>query len=205
RRNSSKLHTQRALNHARAAADHAARGADCGGRRGAHSCGDFAEVRIALVVLRIRKIGVVEQIEEFGAELDAELFTELEILRGREVVILQTRSVVLIAAGGPDATRWRSSEEVRGIERSIDVPIVLVDPSTSNYVGPVVELVKSAEVQLIVEHRERCAGLKRRGSRDLPTAEYLFVYGVVPSEQTMAGSNRQVDHVRDDGAMPDVK
>ena len=80
----------------------------CGGRGAAHSCGDFAEVRIALVVLRIRKIRMVEQIEELGTELKADLFSELETLHSPEVVILQAGAVILVAPGSTDASSWRS-------------------------------------------------------------------------------------------------
>src|SRR5262249_45778398 len=111
-----------------------------------HGCGDFAEIRIALVVSRIRKIRMVEKIEKLRAELQAYLLSEFEPLQCREVVILQTRTVVLVAAGGTDASSWRSSGEVRLVKRVIDIPVVLVKPSSTDNVGPVVELVEPAEV-----------------------------------------------------------
>src|SRR5215813_2784790 len=201
----SELQTHRKLDYAWPAAGDAGGGAHGSCDGATHGCGDFAEIRIALVVLRIRKIRMVEHIEELGAELQAKLFSEFEPLQCREVVILQTRAVVLVAAGGTDASSWRSSGEVRLIKRCIDIPVVLLKPSGTDNVGPVVELVKPAEVLCIVKHGERGAGLKRRAAGDLPTAKDLFIQGVVPSKQTMTRTDRRINHKRDDGAMPDVK
>src|SRR5262249_22940110 len=141
---SSELQTQHALNHARAASHNSA---GCANRRrcgAAESRRDFSEVRTALIVLRICEIRVVEQIEELGAELQADRLRELESLRGREVVVLQTRPVELIAAGGPNASGGRSFGEVVLIECGINVPVVLVKFPGPDNVRPVVELVKPA-------------------------------------------------------------
>ena len=70
-RQPSELQTHRKLDDAWPAAGDAGGGAHGSCDGATHGCGDFAEIRIALVVLRIRKIRMVEHIEELGAELQA--------------------------------------------------------------------------------------------------------------------------------------
>ena len=142
----SELQPQRTLNDAGAAADNSSRCADRGGNRATNGLGDPAEVRIALIVLRIREIRVVEQIEEFRAELQTNPFAELEGFAGSKVVILQTWTVVLVAAGSSDASSRRCLGEICCIKRRIGIAIVLVEPPATHDIGPVVELVEPAEI-----------------------------------------------------------
>ena len=90
---------------------------------------------------------MVEQIEELRAELQTDSFAELEGFAGSKVVILQTWTVVLVAAGSSDASSGRGSGEVRCIESRINVPIILVNPAGPDNIRPVVELVEAAEIQ----------------------------------------------------------
>ena len=140
------LQTQSALNHTRPAPNKSGIGTNGSRGGGSHSRRDFAKVPAALVVLRIRKIRVVEQIEKLGSKLKTDLFAELKILRGREIVILQPWTVILIATRGSDAPSWRGPGKVRGIERGIDIPVVLLNPPSTNHIGAVVELIEPAEV-----------------------------------------------------------
>src|SRR5437870_13580277 len=95
----SELQPKRTLNHPRAAADNSSRCADRGGYRTPHGRRDPAEVRIALIVLRIGKIRVIEQIEELSAELQTDPFSKCKGVPRCEVIMLQARSVVRVAAG----------------------------------------------------------------------------------------------------------
>ena len=92
--------SQRELDQPRAA-DRPARRAD--GRRACGTQGlcDLAKVRVAQVAHRVGKVSVIEQIKEVDAKLEPSLFTELrpqrEIPGDREVTVLETRPVILIA------------------------------------------------------------------------------------------------------------
>jgi len=102
---------------------------------------------------------VVEQIEEIRTELQIELFGEREPLRCSEIPVLESRAVVLIAAGSTDSSCGRSAGEVRLIKCGVDVPVVLMQSPSSDNVGTVIPLVETAEVRLTVVYRERSAGL----------------------------------------------
>src|SRR6266513_2129595 len=117
----------------------------------------------------------------------------------------QAGAVVLVASRGAISPGRRSAGEVRLIERCVRIPVILMQRSGSDDVRPVIELVEAAEVLRTVKHRERCASLKRGDARDLPTAENLPVHTVVPAQQAMARSDRQLDHVHEHCSMPNVK
>src|SRR5438552_3395726 len=108
----SEQQAQHSLNDAGTTADNSGCCADGRGCRASDGCGDLAEVRIRLIAHRKRKVRVIEQIKEFGPELEADPFRKREILTCSKVPVLQTRTIVLIPAGGPDASGRRSFREV---------------------------------------------------------------------------------------------
>src|SRR5579871_1767549 len=91
---SSEQQPHRELHYAGTAADHARRCAD-GSSDGAADCrGDLTEVRAALIRDRVRKVGVVEDIEEIGAKLKMQPFGgEWEILCRCKVEIFERRTI----------------------------------------------------------------------------------------------------------------
>src|SRR2546428_13939716 len=74
------LQAQHPLNDARAPADNPSRCADGRGCRASDGCGDLAEVRISLISNGKCEVRVIEKIQEFGPELEAEPFRKREIL-----------------------------------------------------------------------------------------------------------------------------
>src|SRR5713226_1133657 len=104
-----KLHAQRKLNHARAAADQSCRGADSGSHGAAHCRGDLTEAGAALVTHRVGKIRVIEQVKQVRPELQTHPFSaQRKILRCRKIEVDQARSVVLVASGRAHSPRGRS-------------------------------------------------------------------------------------------------
>ena len=102
------LHAQRTLDDARATSNET-RGRAHGGGHGAANCrSDFAKVRAALAARWIRKIGVVEQVEEVRTEPQPESFrAQRKDLGNRKVKVLQARAVVLVTSRGSHASRRR--------------------------------------------------------------------------------------------------
>ena len=149
---------------------------------------------------------MVKEIEEVRPEAQVDSFRmHREALVDGEVVILQAWAVVLIAPGVANPPGRRSRAEVGLVEGRIWIAVVLMKWSGADNVGAVVELIKSAEVGGTVEYREGSAGLYRGVAGDLPAAKDLAVDGVVPAEETVAGSDGQIDHVGEDGAVADVE
>src|SRR5262249_3739991 len=113
----------------------------------AHRRRNLAEVGIALVRNRIRKIGMVEQIEKVSPELQLHsLADNRELLGGGEIEIDEARSVPWVAAGRADASgRW-CGREVGLVERRINIAIVLRELPAADEIRPVVELVEAAEI-----------------------------------------------------------
>ena len=134
------LQAQHPLNDAWAPADNPSRCADGRGCRASDGCGDLAEVRISLIANGKCEVRVIEKIKEFGPELEAEPFRKREILTCSKVPALQTRTIVLVAAGSPDASCLRSFREVCRVECGVDIPVLLVKPPGADDIGPVIEL-----------------------------------------------------------------
>src|SRR6266852_2682587 len=134
--------------------------------------------------------------------------TQREDLGHGKIPILQDRAVVLIAAGIAQVPGIRCHSQVREIrlvESRIRIAVVLLKRSRSNDVGAVIELVEAAKVGGAVKYREGGTGLDRGDPGDLPTAKHLTVHTVVPSQEAVAGSNRQVDHEGEYGAMANIE
>jgi len=71
-------------------------------------------------------------------------------------------------------------------------------------VGPVIELVESAEILRAVIHREGCSGLQR-GNAEISQPPNTCGSRRYSSQQAMARADRQFDHVNEHGSMPDIK
>src|SRR6266513_2928591 len=201
-----KLHPQGPLDHSRSATHCACSSANCSSRGAAHRRRHLTEVPAALTPYRVGEVRVVEEIEEVRTESQMDSFgAQGESLGNSKIVVGQAGAVVLVASRGAISPGRRSAGEVRLIERCVRIPVILMQRSGSDDVRPVIELVEAAEVLRTVKHRERCASLKRGDARDLPTAKNLSVHTVVPAQQAMARSDRQLDHVHEHCSMPNVK
>src|SRR5205814_10075705 len=137
---------------------------------------------------------VIEQVEKIRPELQTQsLDAEWKILRRGEVEVDQAGSGVLIASGRAHPPRRRSLREVSCIERGVRIPVILLYPPGSDYVGTVVKLVEPAEVGRVVKDRKWRSGLDGRDSGNLPAGKNAAIQTVVPREQAMARSYRQLD------------
>src|SRR6266571_5778153 len=105
---------------------------------------------------------------------------------------------LLVASGRAHSPRWRSLREVARIERRIRITVVLLYLAASDYVGAVVKLVESAEVARTVVNRKRRSALDGGNPGDLPPAKGLAIDTVVPPEQAVARSHRQIDYIDED-------
>ncbi len=149
---------------------------------------------------------MVKEIEEVRPELQMDFFcAKREVLGNGKIVVGQARAVVLVAPGSPNTARRWMRGKVCLIEGGVRVPVVLVQRSCSDNIGPIIQLVEAAEVVGTIEHSKWCAALYGRNARNLPIAEYLTVNAVIPAQQAMAWSDRQIDHVVEDGAVSNVK
>src|SRR5260370_10275938 len=150
---------------------------------------------------------MVEEIEEVRPELQRALFcAQRELCGNGKIVVGQAGAVVLVAPGRPNSScgRVRAAKSVRDgvdgaaevpiVEGGVRVPVVLMQRSCSDNVGPVISLIEPAEVVRAVEHGKWRAALYGRDARNLPIAEYLTVNAAIPSQQAMAPSHRQLHH-----------
>src|ERR1700753_2387403 len=98
---------------------------------------------------------MVEDVEQVTPELQLHaLRAKCKVLRRGEIVVRQTRSVILIASRRSHSTnRWRC-RKVCLTECRIRVAVILRQRSASHHVGPVVELIETAEIGGAVIHRK---------------------------------------------------
>src|SRR5258708_11353968 len=94
--------------------------------------------------------------------------TQRETLGNCKIVIDQARAIILVAPGVTNSPDWRhtfravkfrfncvkEAAEAREIKRGVRISIVLSQWSGSDEVGPVVELVESAEVGRVIDYRK---------------------------------------------------
>jgi hypothetical protein len=133
---------------------------------------------------------MVKEIEEVRPELQMNFFgAQREVLGNGKIVVGQARTVVLIAPGSPKAACRRMRGKLRFIKGGVRIPVVLVQRSCPDNVGPVIKLVEAAEVVGTVEHSKWCAALYGRNAGDLPIAEHLPVHAVIPAQQAMSRSD----------------
>src|SRR5260221_5321568 len=91
------------------------------------------------------------------------------------------------------------------MESSVRILFFLLYLPAAESGGTVVNLVQAAEVARSVVNRKRRPALDGRNPGDLPPAKGLTIDTVVPSEQAMARSHRQIDYIDEYRAVADVE
>src|SRR5271156_6346013 len=66
--------------------------------------GDDSEARIADVPVRVHKLGVVEDVEKFEAEIESEILSNCGSLQKAEIGVVESGTMEGAAVGGPESS-----------------------------------------------------------------------------------------------------
>src|SRR5712664_2919770 len=158
-----------------------------------HRRGDLAEARACEGGDGVREVRMVEEVEEIGSEVQPEPLGQREILRGRQVEVHQSRTVVLVATFGAYLA-CRDGGEVAGVEGSIRA-LVMLDQLSSTCVWTIGKLVETAVICTAQIDRKGEPRLNLGDARHRPAFKRLTRDDVPRRQEHLSRTERQWDRV----------